>query len=100
LLTTLIYAGGGALALFHVGVEQHWWPGPASCAAAPAGDSYEAFRANILTQPVVRCDAPAATFLGLSLAAYNALASAALAVFAFWAWRRPRWGTQVREISA
>jgi disulfide bond formation protein DsbB len=88
LLCGLIFALGSALAFYHVGVERHWFAGPAAC-TAPAGtpDTLAALKAQLLHQMAVRCDEPAWTLWGVSLAGWNlvaslAMAGASLAVFA------------------
>lgn len=80
LLAVLAVFTGAGIAVFHVGVEQHWWPGLASCggAAVDAGLSVEALRNQIMGAPVVRCDEVAWSLLGISMAGYNALLSAAV----------------------
>ena len=78
------------VAAFHVGVEQHWWQGLASCGGTqgPAANLDE-LRARLLAAPIVRCDEPAWTLAGLSMAAYNFLIAAGLAgLAAFAAFRR------------
>ena len=76
LLLAVIFAGGSALAFYHVGVEQHWFAGPSACsAAATAADTVEALKAQILRQQPVRCDEPAWSLAGISLAGWNLLAS-------------------------
>jgi disulfide bond formation protein DsbB len=79
---------GAGIAVFHVGVEQHWWAGTAACGSTLSATSVEALRAQILAAPVVRCDQPAWSLLGISMAGYNALISAALAVVALIGARR------------
>lgn len=76
---------GAGIAIFHVGVEQHWWQGLAGCSgAALSGDmTPEAFEAAILAAPAVRCDEVAWSLAGVSMAGYNAIYAAALALFAF-----------------
>ncbi len=76
-LGLLVSAG---LAVFHVGVEWKWWSGPASCTAGSlVGRSVaEAKRLIMGTTAIVRCDAIVWSFLGLSMAAWNAVFSAAL----------------------
>lgn len=81
-LATLSLAVGGGIGVFHVGVEQKWWQGLASCSGAPTPDSIDALRAQLLAAPVVRCDEVAFRFLGLSMAGWNVLWSALLALFA------------------
>jgi disulfide bond formation protein DsbB len=70
---------------FHVGVEQHWWQGTSACGSAqgPAA-SLEELRARLLAAPIVRCDSPAWTLAGLSMAAYNMLIATALGLTAGW----------------
>ncbi|MEE4117868.1 MAG: disulfide bond formation protein B [Paracoccaceae bacterium] len=72
-------AGIGA---YHTGVERGWWPGPASCTSTGqdlGGLSGDALLDTSTAAPVVLCDEIAWTFLGLSMANWNMLASAALA---------------------
>jgi disulfide bond formation protein DsbB len=70
------------IAVFHAGVEWKLWAGPAECSGAatlgPAGGLLNRLQDII----VVRCDEAAWRFLGISLAGYNAVISAALAVIA------------------
>ena len=72
----------GAIGLFHAGVEYGWWPGVTSCAVIAGGGSGNALE-DIMNTPLVRCDEPAWTLAGISLAGYNFLVSsaAALAIF-------------------
>lgn len=91
LLCALAFAIGAGIAVFHVGVEHHWWEGTAACTgngSAAAAGSLEALRAQIMSQPIVRCDKIAWSLFGLSLAGYNVLISIALAAFSLWAGRR------------
>jgi disulfide bond formation protein DsbB len=80
LLLSLVYAIGSALAFYHVGVERHWFAGPAAC-TAPLGtpDTLAALKAQLLHQLPVRCDEPAWSLWGISLAGWNLLASLAMA---------------------
>src|SRR5260221_3704750 len=62
------------IAVFHVGVEWHWWAGLASCSGAidftlPA----EQLTRQLLDAPVVRCDQVPWSLFGLSIAGYNVL---------------------------
>lgn len=78
LLAVLTVFTGAAIAGFHVGVEQHWWPGLASCSGPPADASMsvEALRRQLMSTPVVRCDEIAWSLVGISMAGYNVLLSA------------------------
>ena len=84
-LTVLIFAVSAAIALFHVGVEQTWWQGLASCSQAtiPENASLEDLRAILTRQPIVPCDKIAFAFLGISMAGYNFIISFIMAVFVF-----------------
>jgi disulfide bond formation protein DsbB len=81
LLGALAALTTAAIALFHVGVEQTWWQGLASCTVdALAGVSAE----DLLSMDTdigapVRCDAVPWQFLGLSMAAWNGVISLGLA---------------------
>ena len=74
---------GAGIAVFHIGVEQHWWQGTAECGSAVGGaSSIEELRARLLAQPIVRCDEVAWSLFGISMAGYNFLASLALGLLA------------------
>jgi disulfide bond formation protein DsbB len=80
---------GAGIAVFHVGVEQHWWEGTSSCTTQiKAGMSAAEFEAAILAAPVVRCDDIAWSLFGISMAGYNILYSGALGAFSLWQARR------------
>jgi disulfide bond formation protein DsbB len=71
-----------ALGAYHSGVERGWWPGPASCSGSGqdlGGLSGAALLDPAGAAPVVLCDEIAWTFLGLSMANWNTVASLALA---------------------
>ena len=80
----------GIIAVKHVGVERHWWAGPAHC-TAPAIQGGDVLR-QILAAPLVQCDVPQWTLFGISLAGFNALFSLAggLAVLVLCQWRPAR----------
>ncbi|MDZ7904407.1 MAG: disulfide bond formation protein B [Cypionkella sp.] len=70
-----------AIALFHVGVEQFWWDGLATCTAnSMAGVSVDDLL-SLDTQVAapVRCDAIPWQFMGLSMAGWNGVLSLGLA---------------------
>jgi disulfide bond formation protein DsbB len=74
---------GAGIALDHFGIELGWWKGPESCSAASgAAMSIDALRERILTAPIVRCDVVAWSFLGISMAGWNALIAAPTAALA------------------
>jgi len=81
-LVALAFMATAAVGVFHFGVEQKWWPGLSGCSGGNTATSIEALRAQILAAPVVRCDDIAFSFLGLSMAGWNALWAALLALLA------------------
>lgn len=89
LLLGVAFLAGTGVAAYHVGVENKWWPGPAVCAGG--GGGLDSLTPESLTQAlagavtVVRCDEAAWSFLGLSMAGWNAAASLALAGLSFMA---------------
>jgi disulfide bond formation protein DsbB len=101
LLLFAVFAVGSALAFYHVGVEKHWFAGPSACTgAATAADTVEALKAQILRQMPVRCDEPAWSLWGISLAGWNLLASLVMGstcLAVFWRLRRPRRRTGMRR---
>jgi disulfide bond formation protein DsbB len=70
-LTALLVAASGAIAVYHAGVEWHWWPGPSQC----TGSAFKYTGSLDLNAPVVMCDHAAWRLFGLSLAGYNAIIS-------------------------
>lgn len=88
-LIGLGFSAGAGIGIYHVGVEQSWWPGPASCSGAAGGTPGDV--QTLLATPVVRCDEVPWSLFGISMAGYNVMLSLALAAFALgnaWAWRR------------
>lgn len=69
----------------HAGIEYGLWAGPASCTASGGGDVSLADLNTALGRPtnVVLCDEIAWSLLGISMAGWNAIASAALAAMSF-----------------
>ena len=83
-----LWAGVG-IALFHVGVEQEWWQGLASCGGGGSGaGSVDDLMAQIEAAPIVRCGDVAWSLFGLSMAAWNAAISFGLGVLALAVARR------------
>jgi disulfide bond formation protein DsbB len=82
-LLALIFLANAALAAYHVGVEYHWWAGPTACTGGLTGsvDAGDLLKA-LDSVKVVRCDEVQLRIAELSLAGWNVLASAALAVYA------------------
>ncbi|MBF0269496.1 MAG: disulfide bond formation protein B [Alphaproteobacteria bacterium] len=80
-----LFAVGAGIALFHAGVEAHWWRWESECTgnASPA-QTVEELRRQLMAAPVVRCDEPPFYLLGLSMAGWNAVFSPLFAAIALW----------------
>jgi disulfide bond formation protein DsbB len=80
-LGALVMFAGAGIALYHTGIESGWWPGPTTCTAPAAGDlAPEDLLNKILSEPVVLCDEVAWSLFGISMAAWNGIASLVLAM--------------------
>jgi len=84
-LCAAVFAAGAAIAVFHVGVEQHWWQGTAECGVTNAGQTLAELERTLKTAPVVRCDEVSWSLFGISMAGYNAIVSVLLAAFCLFA---------------
>jgi len=79
----LIFAANAVLGAYHAGVEWRFWPGPSGCTGIIAGPPNAAdLMKTLQNAKVVACDEVQLRILGLSLAGWNALISAALAALA------------------
>lgn len=92
-LLAAAFATGAITAVFHMGGELDWWELPATCMGGGDVD-LESLAALVSgSGPPVRvamCDAVSWSWLGLSMAGWNALISAGLAVFSLLAAKRPK----------
>jgi disulfide bond formation protein DsbB len=65
-LAAVIFIAGAGLALYHLGVEQHWFAGPTACTGGGlAGGSIDEIRRRLLATPVVRCDVAQWSVMGV-----------------------------------
>lgn len=71
-LAALAIGVSGGIGAFHAGVEYGWWQGPTACSSTSLGDDP---LASIMNAPLIRCDTPAWTLFGISLAGFNFLIS-------------------------
>lgn len=83
-LAALAVLVSAAIGVFHAGVELKWWEGVTACSAALAGGSQADIMASILNTPLVRCDAVAWSWLGISMAGWNAILSTGIGGGALW----------------
>jgi disulfide bond formation protein DsbB len=79
------------LAMYHVGVEHHWWAGPAFCTGGAGAISINDLAAALTKSSRPSCDAPAFTLGGISIAGYNFILALALTAFALFASLRRDW---------
>ena len=90
-VAALIFVWSTYMGAYHAGVEWGFWPGPTACTGVGEALSMDAL-SNL--QPVIGCDVVQFRFLGISLAGYNALISAAIVVLLVTAivlqWKRNR----------
>jgi len=89
-----ILAGGG-IAVYHTGVEQHWWQGPTTCGAGAIPGSFAEMQ-RMMAKPIVPCDKPAWTLFGVSMAGYNAAFSLLFGAFVTASGLRGRRGGDAR----
>lgn len=81
----IIFLANAGLAFYHAGIEYGFWLGPTSCGGggAQAQDTGALLEA-LKSTSMVRCDAPAFTLFGISLAGYNLFACVILAGLALY----------------
>jgi disulfide bond formation protein DsbB len=72
-----IFVWSTYMAGYHAGVEWGFWPGPTACTGTGGGLSFDDLSGGNIER-VVPCDAVQFRFLGITLAGYNALISAAI----------------------
>lgn len=89
-LSALLLLANVGIAVFHSGVERHWWEWHSSCTGSvlERANSIDDLRKQLLEKPVVRCDKISWTILGLSMANLNIPFSAVLGFFAALAARK------------
>ena len=86
-LCGLAYFGGAAIAVYHVGVEQHWWISGCSGELA-TGMSLDDLRSSLMQKPEKACDQVDWTLFGISMAMYNVVFSSVLGVLSVLAAQR------------
>lgn len=76
-LLALLLAANAIFGVYHAGVEWKWWEGPTTCGGGALSGGLPD-----LSKKAVLCNEAAIRIFGLSLAGWNAVISAALAVIA------------------
>lgn len=90
LLGALAAAASAAIGVFHVGVEQKWWDGLATCTVDTLKglSGADLLNTDIVVGAPVRCDAIPWQMLGVSMAGWNVIVSALLVLIWLMAARR------------
>lgn len=92
-LATVAFAVNSGLAVYHVGVEQHWWVSAAGCTGNNLNTvmtTTDLF-ASIEKPGPKPCDAIDWTFFGISMAGWNIVFSGGLAVVSAFVLKTRKW---------
>jgi disulfide bond formation protein DsbB len=90
-LAALAILTSGAIGVYHAGVEAGIFEGLTQCTATAAAGSSADILADIMANPLVRCDQVQFSFLGISMAGWNAIVSIGSALVILWlSLKRPR----------
>ena len=91
ILAALAILTSGAIGAYHAGVELKIFEGFTQCTSSVSGGSAADMLEAIMKAPIVRCDQVPWSFLGISMAGWNAILSIGFACTILWlATRRPR----------
>ena len=74
LLAALAIAVSGAIGVYHAGVELGIFEGLTTCTTTATGSGAELLK-EIMNAPLVRCDQVQFSFIGISMAGWNAILS-------------------------
>lgn len=79
IISGLVFLAGAGIAVYHVGVEQHWWI--SGCTGSLADTvSLSDLRAGLMSKPGKACDEIDWTLYGISMATYNVFVSGGLGI--------------------
>jgi disulfide bond formation protein DsbB len=94
-LAALGIFASGAIGAYHAGVEAKIFEGFTQCTVTQsAGGSAEDFLKQIMNAPLTRCDQVQWSFLGISMAGWNAILSIGFALAILWlSLKRPKAST-------
>jgi disulfide bond formation protein DsbB len=91
-LAALAIAVSGAIGFYHAGVELHYFKGFTECTSTVSANmSTDDFLKAIMNAPMVRCDDIQWSFLGISMAGWNAILSLGSALLILWLSLRRPW---------
>ena len=74
----------GLIGAYHAGVEAGVFEGITRCTSEPAGSSNADLLADIMATPLIRCDQVQWSFLGVSMAGWNAILSIGFGTLILW----------------
>jgi disulfide bond formation protein DsbB len=90
-LAALAILTSGGIGVYHAGVEAGIFEGFTQCTSTVRGLSGDELLKAIMATPLVRCDEVQFSFLGISMAGWNAILSITAALTILWlSLRRPR----------
>ena len=90
-LAALAILASGLIGVYHAGVEAGVFEGLTQCSTNARGGSTADILADIMATPLIRCDQVQWSWLGVSMAGWNAIVSIASASVILWlSLRRPR----------
>lgn len=84
LLAAFAIAVSGAIGVYHAGVELKIFEGFTTCTSTTRGASTEELLKQLMKVPLVRCDQVQWSFLGISMAGWNAILSLSGAAAILW----------------
>lgn len=86
-LAALAILVSGGIGVWHAGIEAGIFSGVTSCSTGGGGSSLE----EIMSRPMIRCDEIQFSFLGISMAGWNAVISVSAALVIAWlSLKRPK----------
>ena len=89
-LAALAILVSGAIGVWHAGIELKLLPGATQCTAAASGSAADMLR-EVFDRPMVRCDDVQWSWLGISMAGWNAIVSILGALTILWlSLRKPK----------
>jgi disulfide bond formation protein DsbB len=90
-LAALAIAVSGGIGVYHAGVELHIFPGLTQCSQTAGGETAADLLNAVMATPLVRCDEVQWSWLGISMAGWNAILSLLSALVILWlSLKRPR----------
>jgi len=82
-LCGLVYLVSSAIAVYHVGVEQHWWASAVCGGVSPNSLTFEQMQQSLMHGEPKACDTVDWQLFGISMASYNVAYSILLAIGCF-----------------